>query len=102
MCQVGALFSGTECLIETYRAKNDIYNGVAAGCSTGGILAAKGIGSINQEFDYPLLTTIFKFTIYNHSFLIHYCVRMTILNIFEYSNIHHQCISLNYPLFHGS
>ncbi|KAI9017779.1 mitochondrial inner membrane translocase subunit Tim17/Tim22/Tim23/peroxisomal protein PMP24 [Gaertneriomyces semiglobifer] len=38
---VGAVFSGTECLIETYRAKNDIWNGVAGGCITGGILAAK-------------------------------------------------------------
>ncbi|RIB08284.1 mitochondrial inner membrane translocase subunit Tim17/Tim22/Tim23/peroxisomal protein PMP24 [Gigaspora rosea] len=38
---VGALFSGTECIIEGYRAKNDLYNGAAAGCITGAILAAK-------------------------------------------------------------
>lgn len=38
---VGAIFSGTECVIEGYRAKNDLSNGVAAGCLTGGILAAK-------------------------------------------------------------
>ncbi|CAG8448309.1 21415_t:CDS:2 [Dentiscutata erythropus] len=38
---VGAIFSGTECIIEGYRAKNDIYNGVAAGCITGAVLAAK-------------------------------------------------------------
>lgn len=38
---VGALFSGTECCIEGYRAKNDLTNGVAAGCITGGILGAK-------------------------------------------------------------
>ncbi|KAJ3276144.1 Mitochondrial import inner membrane translocase subunit tim22 [Borealophlyctis nickersoniae] len=38
---VGAIFSGTECLIETYRAKNDIWNGVSAGCLTGGALAAR-------------------------------------------------------------
>ncbi|KAI8913927.1 mitochondrial inner membrane translocase subunit Tim17/Tim22/Tim23/peroxisomal protein PMP24 [Powellomyces hirtus] len=38
---VGAVFAGTECLIETYRAKNDIWNGVSAGCITGGVLAAK-------------------------------------------------------------
>ncbi|KAG0337785.1 Mitochondrial import inner membrane translocase subunit tim22 [Podila horticola] len=31
-----------ECFIEGYRAKNDIYNGAAAGCFTGGVLAAKG------------------------------------------------------------
>jgi len=38
---VGALFSFTECGIEGFRAKNDITNGVAAGCVTGGILGAK-------------------------------------------------------------
>ncbi|KAI9783393.1 MAG: Mitochondrial import inner membrane translocase subunit tim22 [Geoglossum umbratile] len=38
---VGAVFSGTECVIEGYRAKNDITNGVVAGCITGGVLAAK-------------------------------------------------------------
>ncbi|CAG8461504.1 11873_t:CDS:2 [Ambispora gerdemannii] len=38
---VGAIFSSTECIIEGYRAKNDIYNGVAAGCVTGAILAAR-------------------------------------------------------------
>lgn len=40
---VGGMFAGTECLLETYRAKNDMYNGLAAGCSTGGILAARGM-----------------------------------------------------------
>lgn len=38
---VGAIFSGTECCIEGYRAKNDLANGVAAGCITGGVLGAK-------------------------------------------------------------
>jgi import inner membrane translocase subunit TIM22 len=38
---VGSIFSGTECAIEGLRAKNDIYNGVAGGCITGGILARK-------------------------------------------------------------
>jgi len=38
---VGAIFAGTECCIEGYRAKNDLTNGVAAGCLTGGALAAK-------------------------------------------------------------
>lgn len=37
--KVGALFSGIECGIEGMRAKNDITNGVAAGCLTGGVLA---------------------------------------------------------------
>lgn len=39
---VGALFSGIECGIEGVRAKNDIANGVAAGCLTGAILARNG------------------------------------------------------------
>lgn len=38
---VGAIFAGTECCIEGFRAENDLYNGVAAGCITGGALAAK-------------------------------------------------------------
>ena len=37
--KVGAIFSGTECTIEGLRAKNDIWNGVAGGCITGGVLA---------------------------------------------------------------
>lgn len=36
---IGAIFSGVECSIESLRAKNDIYNGVVAGCITGGGLA---------------------------------------------------------------
>ena len=39
---IGAIFSGTECAIEGYRAKNDLGNGVAAGCLTGGFLAKGG------------------------------------------------------------
>ncbi|KAK8154025.1 Tim17/Tim22/Tim23/Pmp24 family-domain-containing protein [Phyllosticta citrichinensis] len=38
---IGAVFAGTECAIEGLRAKNDLYNGVAAGCITGGALAMK-------------------------------------------------------------
>jgi import inner membrane translocase subunit TIM22 len=38
--KVGAIFAGTECCIEGYRAKNDLVNGVMAGCITGGALAA--------------------------------------------------------------
>lgn len=37
--KVGALFAGIECVIESYRAKNDIYNSVGAGFLAGGILA---------------------------------------------------------------
>ncbi|KAI1191099.1 Tim17/Tim22/Tim23/Pmp24 family-domain-containing protein [Nemania serpens] len=40
--KVGLMFSGIECGIEGFRAKNDIANGVAAGCLTGGILARSG------------------------------------------------------------
>ena len=40
--KVGALFSGIECGIEGLRAKNDLANGVAAGCLTGAILAKGG------------------------------------------------------------
>ncbi|KAL7751179.1 Mitochondrial import inner membrane translocase subunit tim22 [Sorochytrium milnesiophthora] len=38
---VAAMYSGSECAIESYRAKNDIYNSVSAGCVTGGVLAGK-------------------------------------------------------------
>ncbi|KAI8357871.1 putative mitochondrial import inner membrane translocase subunit [Choanephora cucurbitarum] len=38
---VGMIYSGTECCIESYRAKNDLANSVAAGAFTGGLLAAK-------------------------------------------------------------
>lgn len=36
---VGSLFTGIECGIEGFRAKNDIGNGIAAGCMSGAILA---------------------------------------------------------------
>ncbi|KAK3378289.1 Tim17/Tim22/Tim23/Pmp24 family-domain-containing protein [Podospora didyma] len=39
---VGAVFSGIECGVEGLRAKNDMTNGVAAGCMTGAILARNG------------------------------------------------------------
>lgn len=38
---VGAVFAGSECCIEGFRARNDAKNGVAAGCVTGALLAAK-------------------------------------------------------------
>ncbi|KIM40301.1 hypothetical protein M413DRAFT_73782 [Hebeloma cylindrosporum] len=37
--KIGALCAGVECIIESYRAKNDIYNSVGAGFISGGILA---------------------------------------------------------------
>lgn len=39
--KIGGIFSGVECCIEGLRAKNDLYNGVMAGCLTGGALAIK-------------------------------------------------------------
>ncbi|ODV98132.1 hypothetical protein PACTADRAFT_73747 [Pachysolen tannophilus NRRL Y-2460] len=39
---IGAIYSGVECSVESFRAKNDIYNGVIAGCITGGGLAISG------------------------------------------------------------
>eukprot|EP00158_Paraphelidium_tribonemae_P000864 Partr_v1_DN23559_c0_g1_i4_m14327 putative mitochondrial import inner membrane translocase, subunit len=39
---VGGVFATTECCIETYRAKHDIYNSASAGCISGAVLAAKG------------------------------------------------------------
>ena len=38
---IGAIFTASECTIEGLRAKNDLWNGVAGGCITGGVLAAK-------------------------------------------------------------
>jgi len=37
--KVGALYSGIECIIESYRARDDMTNGIAGGFVTGGILA---------------------------------------------------------------
>jgi len=37
--KVGALYAGVECVIEGYRAKNDMTNAVAAGFVSGGVLA---------------------------------------------------------------
>ncbi|KAL2405820.1 Mitochondrial import inner membrane translocase subunit tim22 [Exophiala dermatitidis] len=38
---IGAIYSGTECAIEGFRAKSDLTNSVLAGCITGGGLAYK-------------------------------------------------------------
>ncbi|CCF56194.1 hypothetical protein KAFR_0A07600 [Kazachstania africana CBS 2517] len=39
---MGLVYSGVECVVESARAKNDINNGLIAGCITGGGLAYKG------------------------------------------------------------
>ncbi|CCJ31014.1 unnamed protein product [Pneumocystis jirovecii] len=62
---VGAIFSGVECCIESYRAKNDIYNSISAGCFTGGALTVKngpkaaalgclGFSAFSAAIDYYL------------------------------------------------
>ncbi|GMM58904.1 hypothetical protein DAKH74_055210 [Maudiozyma humilis] len=38
---MGLIYAGTECVVESVRAKSDIYNGLWAGCLTGGGLAYK-------------------------------------------------------------
>ncbi|CCC71065.1 hypothetical protein NCAS_0G01780 [Naumovozyma castellii] len=38
---IGMIYAGVECVVESVRAKNDIYNGLLAGCLTGGGLAYK-------------------------------------------------------------
>ena len=38
---VGAMFSSTECLIESYRGKTELKNGTMAGCLSGGMLGMR-------------------------------------------------------------
>eukprot|EP01134_Creolimax_fragrantissima_P007663 CFRG7663T1 len=38
LAMVGVIFAGSECVIESYRAKSDHWNGIASGCTTGGVL----------------------------------------------------------------
>ncbi|CAB08780.1 Mitochondrial import inner membrane translocase subunit tim22 [Schizosaccharomyces pombe] len=38
---LGLIYSGSECCIEAFRAKTDIYNAIAAGVFTGGALAVR-------------------------------------------------------------
>ena len=35
------MFGGSECLVEKYRGKHDVWNSVASGCITGAALQAK-------------------------------------------------------------
>jgi import inner membrane translocase subunit TIM22 len=41
---MGFLYSGTECIIEKYRARHDKWNATLAGCATGGMMAVQGRG----------------------------------------------------------
>ncbi|KAL5477987.1 hypothetical protein EMCRGX_G024859 [Ephydatia muelleri] len=38
---IGAMFAGTECLLESYRGKSGMSNSVAAGCITGGAIGLR-------------------------------------------------------------
>mmetsp|Transcript_4763 Transcript_4763/g.17120 ORF Transcript_4763/g.17120 Transcript_4763/m.17120 type:complete len:206 (+) Transcript_4763:204-821(+) len=38
---MGFLYAGSECIVEQARAQHDVYNSVAAGCFTGGAMAAR-------------------------------------------------------------
>jgi import inner membrane translocase subunit TIM22 len=38
---ITGVFGGSECLVEKYRGKNDVWNSVASGCITGAALQAK-------------------------------------------------------------
>lgn len=38
---ITGVFSGSECLVEKYRGKHDMWNSVASGCITGAALQAK-------------------------------------------------------------
>eukprot|EP01128_Nolandella_sp_AFSM9_P011573 TRINITY_DN8346_c0_g1_i1.p1 TRINITY_DN8346_c0_g1~~TRINITY_DN8346_c0_g1_i1.p1 ORF type:complete len:173 (+),score=35.81 TRINITY_DN8346_c0_g1_i1:22-540(+) len=40
--RMGLMWAGSECVLETVRGKSDMYNGVTAGCFTGGVLAIGG------------------------------------------------------------
>lgn len=38
---VGAMFSASECMIESYRGKTELINGTMAGCISGGLLGLR-------------------------------------------------------------
>jgi len=47
--EIGILFAGSEAVIETVRAKHDIYNSAGAGCFSGAVLA-RGSGPMGIGF----------------------------------------------------
>ncbi|KAI9224851.1 mitochondrial inner membrane translocase subunit Tim17/Tim22/Tim23/peroxisomal protein PMP24 [Blastocladiella britannica] len=46
---IGGIYAGTECVVESYRAKSDLWNGAISGCITGAALGVKG-GPKNAVF----------------------------------------------------
>ena len=62
---VGAMFSATECLVESYRGKTELGNGTISGCITGGVLGFRagpqaavfgcaGFAAFSTAIDYYL------------------------------------------------
>lgn len=60
---IGAMFAGTECVIESYRGKTDLVNGTASGAVVGGVigfraglqagvLGAAGFAVFSAAIDY--------------------------------------------------
>ncbi|KNC76503.1 hypothetical protein SARC_10999 [Sphaeroforma arctica JP610] len=41
LAMIGVMFAGSECVIETARAKSDHWNGLLSGCTTGGVLGMR-------------------------------------------------------------
>ncbi|CAD5125222.1 DgyrCDS13461 [Dimorphilus gyrociliatus] len=60
---IGAMFAGTECVIESYRGKTELFNGTASGAIVGGVigfraglqaglLGAAGFAAFSAAIDY--------------------------------------------------
>ncbi|ERE67934.1 import inner membrane translocase subunit Tim22-like protein [Cricetulus griseus] len=54
---VGAMFSCTECLVESYRGKSDWKNSVISGCITGGAIGFRGVPDARGGHQVPWTRT---------------------------------------------